>query len=563
MAQKAKAKKTRKTKSGKISPNQKRHQISDSSDEEEIPMLIPIEGTAVPKKGINSKDETSLDVTKKSVLSCNGKSSKKPTEKNKTLKKSSKKPELLDHGYSTVFNPVTQGLAIFKWLIDPILPKKFFDKYWEKDVLHIERENRRYFKDIFSTEELDIILREYPLFFTRNIDVVEYKNGKKELVEEEGRAAPVKVWDFYSSGCSVRVLNPHTYSQNVHSVISSLQEYFGTMVGTNVYLTPPESQGFAPHFDDIEAFIVQLEGSKYWKLYKPKGSDVLARDSSKNFSAEELDDPFMEVKLNAGDLLYFPRGTIHEGHTKEQHSLHITISVYQHTAYADLLEHALPAALKKAASENLEFRKGLPLNYLKHVGVVNQSDDSDKRKSIIDKVKSLVGALVDYIDVDSAADNLGRKFMHDAMPPLYSGDEAQHSCLYDGDVMKNGKVFHRVEITPEIEIRLLRYYALRVVKDSTTTSKLYFCTHNDKVYHGEEEQWLEISNSLLPAIEVLQKSYPNFVVADSLPIEDETAKLSLVFSLWEHGLLVTNQPLPGLSEDDETSSTDSDPSTSE
>ncbi|ENN77813.1 hypothetical protein YQE_05697, partial [Dendroctonus ponderosae] len=518
MAQKAKAKKTRKTKSGKISPNQKRHQISDSSDEEEIPMLIPIEGTAVPKKGINSKDETSLDVTKKSVLSCNGKSSKKPTEKNKTLKKSSKKPELLDHGYSTVFNPVTQGLAIFKWLIDPILPKKFFDKYWEKDVLHIERENRRYFKDIFSTEELDIILREYPLFFTRNIDVVEYKNGKKELVEEEG---------------------------------------------TNVYLTPPESQGFAPHFDDIEAFIVQLEGSKYWKLYKPKGSDVLARDSSKNFSAEELDDPFMEVKLNAGDLLYFPRGTIHEGHTKEQHSLHITISVYQHTAYADLLEHALPAALKKAASENLEFRKGLPLNYLKHVGVVNQSDDSDKRKSIIDKVKSLVGALVDYIDVDSAADNLGRKFMHDAMPPLYSGDEAQHSCLYDGDVMKNGKVFHRVEITPEIEIRLLRYYASRVVKDSTTTSKLYFCTHNDKVYHGEEEQWLEISNSLLPAIEVLQKSYPNFVVADSLPIEDETAKLSLVFSLWEHGLLVTNQPLPGLSEDDETSSTDSDPSTSE
>lgn len=42
------------------------------------------------------------------------------------------------------------------------------------------------------------------------------------------------------------------------------------MVGTNVYLTPPQSQGFAPHYDDIEAFIIQLEGSKYWKLYKPE-----------------------------------------------------------------------------------------------------------------------------------------------------------------------------------------------------------------------------------------------------------------------------------------------------
>lgn len=85
-----------------------------------------------------------------------------------------------------VFNPVSQGLAIFKWLIDPILPKNFFDKYWEKDVLLIKRKNRRYFKDVFSTEELDSILREYPLYFTRNVDVVEYKNGKKEVVEEEG-----------------------------------------------------------------------------------------------------------------------------------------------------------------------------------------------------------------------------------------------------------------------------------------------------------------------------------------------------------------------------------------
>jgi len=33
------------------------------------------------------------------------------------------------------------------------------------------------------------------------------------------------------------------------------------------YLTPPGSQGFAPHYDDIEAFVLQLEGKKRWKLY--------------------------------------------------------------------------------------------------------------------------------------------------------------------------------------------------------------------------------------------------------------------------------------------------------
>ena len=31
-----------------------------------------------------------------------------------------------------------------------------------------------------------------------------------------------------------------------------LQDHFGSMVGANVYLTPPGTQGFAPHWDDVE-----------------------------------------------------------------------------------------------------------------------------------------------------------------------------------------------------------------------------------------------------------------------------------------------------------------------
>ena len=36
------------------------------------------------------------------------------------------------------------------------------------------------------------------------------------------------------------------------------------------YLTPAGTQGFAPHSDDIEAFVLQLEGKKHWKLYSPR-----------------------------------------------------------------------------------------------------------------------------------------------------------------------------------------------------------------------------------------------------------------------------------------------------
>ena len=37
-----------------------------------------------------------------------------------------------------------------------------------------------------------------------------------------------------------------------------------------MYLTPAGTQGFAPHYDDIEAFVLQLEGQKHWKVYNPR-----------------------------------------------------------------------------------------------------------------------------------------------------------------------------------------------------------------------------------------------------------------------------------------------------
>lgn len=86
----------------------------------------------------------------------------------------------------------------------------------------------------------------------------------------QGKAKPSALWDFYSNGCSIRILNPQTYNNKIHILLSTLQEYFGSMVGANVYLTPPGSQGFAPHYDDIEAFVLQLEGRKHWRLYHPK-----------------------------------------------------------------------------------------------------------------------------------------------------------------------------------------------------------------------------------------------------------------------------------------------------
>lgn len=236
----------------------------ENDSEEEIPQLVEI-STKTQSNKKNSKKQTDAN-----VLISKAKKLKSEVVTELKINTTIPVPTDVPSNLSEDDSPSMNGLQLFKWLIHPLSPNDFFKKYWEQDCLLIERTSASYYKHIFSSEALDKILRDHPLFFTRNIDVVSYENGVKQTFNQEGRATPAILWDYYANGCSIRLLNPQTYHKQVHLLLATLQEYFGTMVGANTYLTPPGSQGFAPHYDDIEAFIVQLEGRKHWKLYKPK-----------------------------------------------------------------------------------------------------------------------------------------------------------------------------------------------------------------------------------------------------------------------------------------------------
>ena len=186
---------------------------------------------------------------------------------------------------------VQDGEKLFEWMIQPMTSKKFFNEIWERRPFHIKRGQNQpqYYKHIFSTKSFDEILRSQNVQFTKNLDVTSYTDGKRETHNPEGRAYAPVVWDFYNNGCSLRMLNPQTFDDHVWKLCATLQEFFGSFVGTNMYLTPPGTQGFAPHYDDVEVFILQLEGKKHWRLYEPrKPEETLPRFSSKNFDQDEI-----------------------------------------------------------------------------------------------------------------------------------------------------------------------------------------------------------------------------------------------------------------------------------
>ncbi|XP_012285002.1 ribosomal oxygenase 1 [Orussus abietinus] len=444
-----------------------------------------------------------------------------------------------------IIDSVEQGKKLFQWLIHPLDVSDFFKNNWESAPLHIKRNAPKYYGNIMSTQLLDKILRDEHILFTKNLDITSYSNGIRETHNPPGRAFASIVWDYYLNDCSVRMLNPQTFIPKLHMLNATLQEFFGCFVGANSYLTPPGSQGFAPHYDDIEAFILQIEGKKRWRLYKPPSAyEFLARDSSKNFDQSEIGEPILDTIVNAGDLLYFPRGTIHQGETVEgTHSLHITLSVYQRNSWGDFLEKLIPEALKCAINSNIEYREGLPLNYLQHIGLVHTEDQSEDRKKIIEKTKELLKNLIKHIDIDKAADEMAKRHIHDFLPPVPTSEELVCSIHDGGEIMSNGKVVNRVEIEPTTKIRLLRAHCIRLVKEEDVF-KVYYSCENSKEYHEFEPQFLEVSKELAPAVKRIIKHYPEYITVEDLPIEGEDNKIQVARDLWERGIVVTDLPLP-------------------
>lgn len=61
--------------------------------------------------------------------------------------------------------------------------------------------------------------------------------------------------------------------------------------------------------------------------------------SSANFDQADIGKPILDVVVEAGDLLYFPRGFIHQGNClPDTHSMHITISSFQKNSWGDLMQ---------------------------------------------------------------------------------------------------------------------------------------------------------------------------------------------------------------------------------
>jgi hypothetical protein len=210
-------------------------------------------------------------------------------------------------------------------LFQPMPGGEFMASVWEQRHLHLQRGDDAYFADILRDVAVgERIWRAQGSW--AGFSLGRSSTSPRECAYLNQPLTEAGVRAALGEGYTLVVNDVQNAATAVARLCREMEAVFCARANANLYLTPAGCQGLDAHYDDQDVFVLQLEGAKVWHLYEGAGR-VLPLDD------EEYRQPAMDgraptrITLAPGDVLYIPRGVVHEAHTESSSSLHMTVSV--------------------------------------------------------------------------------------------------------------------------------------------------------------------------------------------------------------------------------------------
>lgn len=252
-------------------------------------------------------------------------------------------------------------LKNFEDLINPISNSDFQTNYWEKQVLHIPRDDSDFFSSLFSIEDLDKLL-EYSRPRGNSLRVVKSQQPLNPTIYEnqDGSLNLNQLYVAYADGHTIVVNEIQRFWDPIKSFVQNMRLQLNHNVVANLYLTPENEKALSPHYDSHDVFALQISGEKHWIVYDDTNFKTPLLNSFQPVFQREHLSGAREITMKAGDIMYIPRGVPHEAYTTDNSSMHITIGVHP-TQWIDLITKSL----LNLSQSNIELRKALPIGFLK------------------------------------------------------------------------------------------------------------------------------------------------------------------------------------------------------
>ncbi|TMP89012.1 hypothetical protein CWC05_01260 [Pseudoalteromonas ruthenica] len=240
-------------------------------------------------------------------------------------------------------------------LIGANVSPHFFSDVFNKEILYVKHSSPAYFESYLKKDQLSDLLAYRHIAMG---DLRMAREGQKvslyELLNEESNLIDV-VRGKIEQGYTLILQQLNQYHAPLTKLISSLEVENLFAFQANAYYSPPNSLGFERHWDTHDVFILQVEGEKVWELFdRPimsPNDELTSKYSAKLSSQAKF---IQKVMLKPGELLYLPRGAVHQVYTEDSDSLHITLGIRQST-----VENLLMKSISQICKNEPAFQRSL------------------------------------------------------------------------------------------------------------------------------------------------------------------------------------------------------------
>jgi len=245
----------------------------------------------------------------------------------------------------------------FARLFAPVAEETFRTRHWEQMPLIVHRANRCYYGDLFSLQDFEETIARAPSYWMLD-EAKQNRMAKREAASGPGLE---RVLADLRDGATIHLNHVEQFEPKLGLLCRLLGQQLGYRFQTNLYLTPPEGQGFRPHWDNHDVFILQVVGSKRWQVEKqrrrlPGRGETMGEDEGRVVAPDAH-----SFDLDQGDAIYIPRGFVHAAKCGSEPSLHITLGIHPQT-WEDLLFSIVRAAVH----EDERLRRALPLGFMQN-----------------------------------------------------------------------------------------------------------------------------------------------------------------------------------------------------
>jgi bifunctional lysine-specific demethylase and histidyl-hydroxylase NO66 len=208
----------------------------------------------------------------------------------------------------------------------PYTSAEFETAYIDKNRLIISRDDPSYFKDVVNVDHIDELITSIRIPSTNlNLAQDDVPLALDKYCIGDTFVDKPSMLKLHEGGATIILRSVEQWSPSINRLRILAEEFYKCECQINVYVTPPGQKSTPPHWDTHDLVVMQIAGSKKWRLFEGNRTRPLADERFK-IGVDYVSKHHEEVVLHAGDTLYLPSGSIHEP-IAETYSIHISIGI--------------------------------------------------------------------------------------------------------------------------------------------------------------------------------------------------------------------------------------------